>query len=212
MDPAKLALLKDRIWHLAAQVPSAHWKCGYCNREVGSDRGYQLPPPGIAGPLFYIRLCGYCNAPTFFANDGEPSPGALLGEPVEHLPPELEALFQESRASAAAGAHTAAVLVCRKMLMHIAVDAKAAQGKSFLEYVNHLASNGYVPPQGKGWVDYIRTRSNEANHEIVLMGSDDSKVLVAFVEMLLKFIYEFPKLVPGTPAAPAGGPALPTPP
>jgi len=206
MDPTKLASLKDKTWYNSGPIPSAHWKCGYCNREVGSDRGYVVPPPGQMGPNSYIRLCGYCNAPTFFSADGEPSPGALPGAPVEHLPPEIDALFQEARASAAAGANTAAVLVCRKILMHIAVDAKAATNQNFLEYVNHLAKNGYVPPQGKGWVDYIRTRSNEANHEIVLMNADDSGVLLAFVEMLLRFIYEFPKLVPGTPTAPAGAP------
>lgn len=46
------------------------------------------------------------------------------------------------------------------------------------------------------WVDYIRRRGNEANHEIALMYSGDAEALVAFVEMILKFIYEFPSKVP----------------
>ena len=92
-------------------------------------------------------------------------------------------------------------MVCRKILMHVAVDAGAPENKSFLEYVEALGSKGFIPPQGKGWVDYVRTRGNAANHDIVLMGQDDSRVLVAFVEMLLRFIYELPKLVPSTPAA-----------
>jgi len=41
-------------------------------------------------------------------------------------------------------------------------------------------------------VDHIRTKGNEANHEIRLMGRQDAEELVTFVEMLLKFIYEFP--------------------
>jgi hypothetical protein len=85
--------------------------------------------------------------------------------------------------------------------MHIAVDAGAPENQSFLDYVNALAAKGFIPPQGKDWVDYIRTRGNEANHEILLMGQDDSKALVSFVEMLLRFIYELPKLVPATPSS-----------
>jgi hypothetical protein len=89
--------------------------------------------------------------------------------------------------------------------MHIAVDAGAPENQTFLEYVNGLATKGFIPPQGKDWVDYIRTRGNEANHEIILMGKDDSKALVAFVEMLLRFIYELPKLVPATPSSATPG-------
>ena len=92
--------------------------------------------------------------------------------------------------------------------MHIAVEANAKANQSFLDYVNYLATNGYVPPNGKGWVDYIRTRGNEANHEIVLMGRDDAMALVGFVEALLKFIYELPNMVPPivVPPAPPGVP------
>ena len=44
--------------------------------------------------------------------------------------------------------------------------------------------------------DYIRTRANEANHEIQLMNAEDAQALITFVEMLLKFIYQFPNMVP----------------
>ena len=80
--------------------------------------------------------------------------------------------------------------------MHIAVAQKAAVGKNFVEYVEYLADQGYVPPNGRGWVDHIRTRGNEANHEIQLMAKSDAEELISFAEMLLKFIYEFPQRVP----------------
>jgi hypothetical protein len=60
--------------------------------------------------------------------------------------------------------------------------------------------NGYVPPNGKGWVDHIRKKGNEATHEILLMSKTDAEELITFVEMLLKFIYEFPSRIP--PATP----------
>jgi len=42
--------------------------------------------------------------------------------------------------------------------MHIAVDTGAKEGESFKQYVDYLDNNHYVPPDGKAWVDYIRTR------------------------------------------------------
>jgi hypothetical protein len=80
--------------------------------------------------------------------------------------------------------------------MSIAVAEGAEPGKTFISYVEFLAKKGYVPPNGQGWVDHIRTKGNEANHEIVLMSSDDAADLISFSEMLLKFIYEFPNRVP----------------
>ena len=80
--------------------------------------------------------------------------------------------------------------------MNIAVHQGAGAGLKFIEYVDYLASKGFIPPNGKTWVDHIRKRGNEATHEIALMGDTDARELVVFTEMLLKFIYEFPAMVP----------------
>lgn len=127
-------------------------------------------------------------------------PSPAPGNEVLHVPPELAKLYQEARVCAGAGAHTSAVLACRKMLMNIAVTQGAKPGESFIKYVEYLAASGYVPPNGKGWVDHIRKKGNEATHEIALMGQADAEELIGFTEMLLKFIYEFPARVP--PATP----------
>jgi len=83
------------------------------------------------------------------------------------------------------------------MLMNVAVDLNAEANKSFIEYVEYLAENGYVPPNARGWVDHIRKKANEANHEIHLMSKTDAEELISLTEMLLKIIYEFPNKVPG---------------
>ena len=83
--------------------------------------------------------------------------------------------------------------------MHIGVEQGAEEGKNFLHYVNYLADRGYVPPNGRHWVDHIRQKGNEANHEIRLMAREDASDLILFIEMLLKFIYEFPSMVPKEP-------------
>ncbi len=76
--------------------------------------------------------------------------------------------------------------------MHIAVSKGAKQNLKFIEYVEYLSKNNYIPPDAKEWVDHIRSKGNEANHEIVIMAEEDAKDLLAFIEMLLKIIYEFP--------------------
>lgn len=76
--------------------------------------------------------------------------------------------------------------------MNIAI----AEGQRFIEYIDYLANNGFVPPKGRGWVDHIRKKGNEATHEINPMTHADATELVSFSEMLLKFIYEFPAQVP----------------
>jgi hypothetical protein len=80
--------------------------------------------------------------------------------------------------------------------MNIAVAQNAPEGKHFIEYVEYLSDQGYVPPHGKGWVDHIRKKGNEATHEIVVMSQADAEELISFIEMLLKFIYEFPGKIP----------------
>ena len=115
---------------------------------------------------------------------------------VTNIPDEIARLYKEARACTGVNSFTAAVLTCRKLIMHIAVDKGAEEGKRFIEYVNYLNNAGYVPPDGKDWVDHIRSKGNEANHEIVIMSKDDALDHIAFIEMLLKFFYRFPSRIP----------------
>jgi hypothetical protein len=118
--------------------------------------------------------------------------GPLFGNRVEDIPQQVRDLYDEARRTTATGSYTAAVLCCRKLLMHIAVSKGAQPGDTFISYVEYLADHNYVPPDAKGWVDHIRRKGNEANHEIAIMGKDDAVDLIRFSEMLLKLVYEFP--------------------
>ena len=164
--------------------------CGYCGNIVASARGYYNQAEQA-----YIYACPNCDAPTYFRAEKQ-TPGVAPGNEVSHLPNDIAALYREARMCISVNAHTAAVLTCRKLLMNIAVAQGARAGDSFLSYVEFLAEKGYVPPNGKGWVDHIRSKGNEANHEIKLMSQPDAVDLISFTEMLLKFIYEFPNRVP----------------
>ncbi|HDP99722.1 MAG TPA: DUF4145 domain-containing protein [bacterium] len=90
---------------------------------------------------------------------------------------------------------TSVVLSCRKLLMHIAVSKGANPGENFVSYVQYLSDNHYIPPDAKDWVDHIREKGNEANHEVNIMNKDDAELLLSFIQMLLKVIYEFPSAI-----------------
>ena len=184
------------LWHSVSQLTPETFACGFCNFKVASDRGY-FPQSPIDGYQSRILICPNCSKPTFF-NGPNVTPGAAPGNRVENVPSELHDLYDEARRSMSVNSFTATVLVCRKMLMNIAVAQGTEAGLTFVKYVEFLASNHFVPPNGKGWVDHIRSKGNEATHEIALMTSDDAGELISFVEMLLKFIYEFPAKVPAS--------------
>jgi hypothetical protein len=129
-------------------------------------------------------------------------PGAAFGNMVDHLPEDLRQLYQETRNCMILPAYTSAVLTCRKILMHIAVDRGATVGQPFQAYVTYLITSNTIPPHFQTWVDAIRQRGNEANHEIVLMRQADAETLLSFTEMLLKLLYEFPHRASLPPARP----------
>ena len=180
-------------WYQAHEVSGASYSCGYCGTLTSPSRGYSTTDHGNS-PMGKIYICANCRKPTYFYGDIQ-TPGPLVGNPVKHLPKNVEHLYEEARACITVGAYTSAVLACRKILMNVAVQEGAEGDKSFQYYVDYLESNNYLPPKGKTWVDKIRQKGNEATHEINPMSLEDAKQIIGFTELLLRFIYEFPATV-----------------
>ncbi|MDI3511354.1 MAG: hypothetical protein PWQ61_2119 [Betaproteobacteria bacterium] len=189
-------------WRLLQDLPNAAFTCGFCNATVSSVKGYKLGGggDGSGSQRGALYVCPNCGGPSFFTPQGARYPSPAMGNAVGHVPANLDALYQEARRSTGQNCFTGAVLLCRKMLMNIAVQQGAAEGLKFIEYVNYISDKGYVPPNGKHWVDHIRKKGNEATHEIAVMTEQDARELISFVEMLLRFIYEFPSMVSNAPA------------
>ena len=175
-------------WHGLKENMPRYYKCGFCGCTTASKMAFST---NVNATLVAIYICSGCNRPTFLEYEQQ-TPAPILGNSVEHLPDEIEQLYSQARRCTQVEAYTACIMVCRKILMHVAVQKGAKTKLSFFEYVEYLSSNGYVPPDGKGWVNHIRDKGNEANHEIVIMSSTDALELLSFIEMLLKFVYEFP--------------------
>ena len=177
-------------WSNVGNVEARSFTCGHCGIRTGNDRGFRETEY-----RWKIYLCPSCERPTFF-EEGKQIPGPPFGNEVEHLSPDIASIFKEARAAHTAGAHTASVMTCRKILMNVAVSLGAEEGKPFAAYVEWLLAEHHLPPNAKGWLDYIRLRANEANHEIRLNSQEDSERLITLVEMLLKIVYELPSTVP----------------
>lgn len=186
---------KPGTWNELKSLSSVTYVCGHCGDKVASEKGYTND-----WGHFVITICPACNLPTIMGVNEQSErirmPTNAPGHSVPNLPDDLNRLYEEARRSSGAGAYTASVMASRKMLMNLAVKEGAEKNKSFRWYVDYMVDNGLVPRNGQVWVDYIRSKGNEATHEIDLMTEDDSTVLLACVEMLLRFIYEFPSLVP----------------
>jgi hypothetical protein len=123
-------------------------------------------------------------------------PRSRPGTVVENVPPDLRELYNEARESTGAGAYTGAVMLCRKMLMNIAVKEGAKEGLRFIQYVEYLEENHYFSPKSKAFVTYIKDLGNEANHEIAPKTQDDALAALEFVRALLSHNYELPAKLP----------------
>ena len=176
-------------WHDLQTIPARSYVCWSCGTEVSPNQGWiATDGTNILGSLL---VCHKCNRPTFIDDSGQ-YPGPPFGEKVENAPELVTKLYDEARIATGSGANTAAVLCCRKLLMQIAVMKGAATGLKFEQYVEYLVTNHIVPEGSKAWVDKIRTKANEANHEINIMSPEEAQQLVKFCEMLLKITFEYP--------------------
>ena len=184
-------------WHSYSNIESKKYTCGYCGQPLSSDKGYVAKVFSDSGADIrktgYICICHNCSKPTFIDENNRQTPGHNFGNDVKHIDnQDIKSLYEEARKCYSVNSFTSVILSCRKLLMHIAVEKGAGENLKFIQYVEYLSEKNYIPPDAKGWVDHIREKGNEANHEIVIMKEEDAKDLLAFIEMLLKLVYEFP--------------------
>lgn len=181
-----------RNWTNISEIEEKAYTCWSCDRDIASNLGYVSSSNVSSALNRYIYICPYCKSPSFFNEHRAQYPSATTGSPVEHLSEEVDIAYNEARRSYAASAYTSSALMCRKILMNVAVERGAEQNKTFKYYVDWLTKHHYVPPNSEGWIDHIRNKGNDATHEIPPITQEDAQELISFCEMVLKFIYEFP--------------------
>jgi hypothetical protein len=183
--------------------------CGHCGKDVGAEIVHAdgITSSALAaatvdlpvGVALWLR-CPVCGEGSVRTKIGprKPSviyPGARPGRDIPNLPRDLDAAWGEARSAYSVGAYTAAEMMCRKILMHLAVDvAKGKPGKSFVQYIDDLESSGYIMAGLKPVVDQVRDRGNKANHELPASTEQDSRTTLTITQHLLIGIYELPAL------------------
>lgn len=183
---------RSRIRYNGSSTVASHpVTCGYCGQNVAPNTGYliraELEDKG------YVYQCPLCKNPIlYFVDTNETIPGAPYGREIKNLPDNIQALYSECRTCYANQCYTSSQMIARTLLMHIAVEQGAEEGLSFARYVTYLDEKGYIPPNGKKWVDYIRTSGNVANHEIVIKEKEETEKVITFLSTLLLVIYELP--------------------
>ena len=193
----KYNFFKPSVHWDSKSVISASYKCSYCGTFVTSAEGLPLVDENYVAQKHFskpsggVYICPNCSYPTYIYQD-EQVPLSRFGESIEYLPEKVEKIYEEARDSFSVGAYTAVMLLCRKLLMHVAVDLGADENKKFIDYVNYFETEGYISKNAKPWVDKIRKLGNEANHEILIGNREDAKKIIEFSAMLLKTNYEYP--------------------
>jgi len=174
-------------------LPSKEIICGFCGKSVVMHSGYHNinnSPPS------YIYICPNCGRPTFFF-EGDQHPGPLLGREISSLPDDIEYIYKEIRDDMKNTSYTSAVLLGRKLIMHLAVNiAEAQKGLSFVEYVKYLKDSHYLPPNGERILNFMKKLGNEQNHELKVGSKDQAEKIIKFVEVLLIHMYELPNEFP----------------
>ena len=185
----------DKIdWQQRQNIGSHSYQCSHCGKPLASDKGYmgvRQTPQGNCNE--FICICHFCHKPTYIDIANKQYPGVAFGNSIDGIDDSsVKALFEEARSCASVNAFTATAMACRKILMNLAIAKGAKENLKFVQYVQFLSNNNFIPPDGKDWVAHIKDKGNEANHKIEIVSKEDGEELLYFAEMLLTFIYAVP--------------------
>lgn len=121
----------------------------------------------------------------------ELSPAPLPMPKVKNLPEDIEGAWDEALNAGRGGAWTAAELMCRKILMHIAVDKfEMEEGERFVAYVKQFEAEGFFPRMMHPVIDGIRERGNRATHDLAQSTQAQAMKTLEVTHHVLRTIYE----------------------
>lgn len=186
-------------------LQSRRFRCGWCGNivvsHVGLSNHMQLIPATMIGDELYsdrtdtkFYVCPQCWIATTFVDQHrqlpEPFPGESFDARNKNTDVQLVvALYNEARYALGCRASSCAVLMFRKILMHVAVERGAATDLRFIEYVDYLKDKNIVGIPQHALLDRIRDDGNQENHEIVRATPEQALELLALVALLIRSVY-----------------------
>lgn len=179
------------------------YTCSFCGSVVSSNTHSFLSYVGsydLNWPHYEVWICPHCHRPTIFIKekfecDEQQIPSVKFGEDVKHLNKQIDNIYNEMRECYKVGAYNAVAMLSRALLLFICTnlckDNSINESSKFVDCVNYLVNNGYVPINAKSWVDKLRSFANSFTHKSINVGSDQAKDLIKYMQMILKIVYEF---------------------
>ena len=161
--------------------------CGHCGRD-NSGRVVSVYHFDTRkdDPRIRFMICTSCKKGSVWIH-----PDIIIpGENLEGLPEEVNEAYEEARRCFSVNSYTGCELLCRKILMHIAVDKGAKEGESFKHYLDFLEGKGYITPPIKTWADLIRENANKSTHKLESSDKKRAENTFMFTMQLLRIIYE----------------------
>ncbi|GEA79866.1 DUF4145 domain-containing protein [Cellulomonas uda] len=184
--------LDDSTFWLAATCPH----CGPSSFLMVAATVSSGSPQKPNGHVQYLR-CVACRRGAVM-NNGVLSPGTTPLPAVDGCPDDVDVAWTEVRSDLSAGAATSAVMMCRKLLFHIAVEQGLApendkgRAPTFEQCLAQLREKGLLTPPLEPWVQHIKDVGNKANHDLSVITPEDALRVATFTRQLLVTTYEMP--------------------
>ncbi|GAA2410942.1 hypothetical protein GCM10010404_81070 [Nonomuraea africana] len=188
--------------------PEAHMsiRCGNCGDQVGAAVIASAPEHATGFPWVHWLRCPTCHLGMVVNQRRYQYPNVVPGSQLQGLPKAVADAYSEARQAAGANCYTSCELMCRKILMYVAVDKGEPAGKPFVQYLTALENLGYITPPMKKWVDMIRQHGNHATHELPTPDRSRAEMTLSFTEQLLRMVYEMEYLANSFTAPAASAP------
>lgn len=182
-------------------------KAGGPSHAIGDPAAWATGPcPNCGDPVQMLVVARAGNSPVWMRcpscglglvkNADITSPPAVPLQLPDNLPPDVAALWAETRGCLGAGAPTGAAMLCRKVLFNVAVShglpAVGDNGRAptFAQVIQHLDDEGYLASKTRPWVEAIKDTGNEANHGLDVVSYEVALKAAKSTELLLAIVYE----------------------
>lgn len=178
-------------WENLSKIGPKSFICWNCGNKISSEKAYNTYNKARNRYSSWIYICPHCKAPIILDDKQKQILLPLPGKQIKKLPKNIGVVYSEIRKCMQVGCFNGAIMLMRKLIMHIAVEEGASEGKKFIEYIDYLCDNNVVPPKSRNKADSVRTLGNDANHKIEDRTQEEAQNCFEFIELLLKVNYEF---------------------
>ncbi|MEB3024060.1 DUF4145 domain-containing protein [[Mycobacterium] crassicus] len=183
--------------------------CPFCGGTQMLVIGFNDVVPGSESYVEWLR-CANCLRGVVRNGDAV-SPATLPLDTPRALEGDTLTAWNEVRACLSVGASTAAVMMCRKLLFHVAVehglpdkDSKG-RGPTFAEALDHIEESDVFTARMRPWVERIKDVGNEANHDLAAISLAQARDVATFTRQLINLAYELDAMIAGPNTSDAHG-------